>query len=207
MHIPLKTIFDTIPGFFGIRTEEEPQFEVLFESSEGFEIRRYVATLQAQTVVAGDRDHAANEGFRRLAGYIFGGNERKQEMSMTTPVLQGPNESLGIAMTTPLLQEQMNGSWLISFVLPSELTVMSAPKPQDERVKIVTVAPKTIATLRYSGNNSAERMQLKAQELLTLAQKHGFVVTSNVTWAQYDQPFAIPFLKRNEAHVEVATKN
>jgi hypothetical protein len=23
----------------------------------------------------------------------------------------------------------------------------------------------------------------------------------DVTWAQYDQPFSIPFLKRNEAHV------
>jgi SOUL heme-binding protein len=195
MHIPLKTYLESIPGFFGIRLEEEPEFEVVQPDSEdGFEIRRYVSTLQAQTLVEiSDRDEAANEGFRRLANYIFGGNYTDKQISMTTPVLQ----------TRSTAQKQ---GWLISFILPKEISVSEAPAPEDDRVKITTVAPKTLAVLRFTGTMTNELMAEKDAELRELLSKSGNPPQSETLWAQYDQPMSIPVLKRNEVMIEIDAK-
>jgi hypothetical protein len=195
MHIPLKTYLESIPGFFGIRLEEEPEFEIVQkENDEGIEIRRYVSTVQAQTVVeTQSRDEAVDEGFRRLAGYIFGENSTEVEMSMTTPVLQTRTDKGAVG-------------WLVSFILPKEVSVADAPAPEDSRVKIVTVEPKTLAVLRFTGNMTTEHMNEKAAELRTLLAKSGHTAGEQTLWAQYDQPFAIPALKRNEVMIEVDTK-
>ena len=61
---------------FGIRSgTEEPRHSTV-ERLGDVEIRRYAPRLAAETSVPGDAYHARGEGFRRLAGYIFGGNER-----------------------------------------------------------------------------------------------------------------------------------
>ena len=197
MHIPLKTYLESIPGFFGIRLEEEPEYEVLREEDEdGLEVRRYLSTVQAQTLVEGtSQEEAANEGFRRLAGYIFGENYEEREMSMTTPVLQ------------TFVKRDSNSGWLISFILPKEVSVSSAPAPEDDRVKIVAVEPKSVAVLRYTGNNTEEKMREKAAELRQLLAGADYPPISEMMWAQYDQPAAIPFLKRNEVMVEVQTES
>jgi SOUL heme-binding protein len=200
MNIPLKTYLESIPGFFGIRTEEEPSFKVL-QHEGSFEVRQYESTVQALTLVPGSRDEAMDEGFRRLAGYIFGENSKSEQFSMTTPVYQNRGETL--SMTTPVLQNQKEGQWEMAFVLPSHVTEASAPVPRDSRIEIKTIPSKTVATLRYSGNQDEQKNQEKAKELLDLVRKNGYIARSEVFWAQYDQPFAIPFLKRNEAHVEV----
>ena len=71
----------------GIRSgTEEPSFTV--ERRIGnVEIRRYGARVAAQTTIDADEEKARNEGFRRLAGYIFGGNTDKTKIAMTAPVV------------------------------------------------------------------------------------------------------------------------
>ncbi len=205
MHIPLKTYLESIPGFFGIRTEEEPQHEVIFDDSHGFQVRQYGATVQARTMVQGDRDSAMDEGFRRLAGYIFGENSQKKQFEMTTPVLQNKSETL--SMTTPVLQSKTASGWEMAFVLPSDVSREEAPVPQDGRIEVVDVPGKLMATLRYTGNQTEEKGNAKTAELLELVKEHGYKAKSDVVWAQYDQPFAIPFLKRNEVQVEIERAN
>jgi hypothetical protein len=61
-----------------------------------------------------------------------------------------------------------------------------------------------VAVVRYSGNNDAEeRAKARAQLDTYLASSAGWKRDGSVYWAQYDQPFAVPFLKRNEAQVAV----
>lgn len=62
---------------------EEPGFDLL-DQFGAVEIRHYEPTIQAQTILASDA--ATTSGFRRLAGYIFGGNDRGMEIAMTAPV-------------------------------------------------------------------------------------------------------------------------
>jgi hypothetical protein len=202
MKIPLKELLSAVPGMFGIRLEDEPAFTV--EKADGaFEIRHYEKMILAQTHVAGDHDHAVDEGFRVLAGYIFGGNQTKTTMSMTTPVLQ--NQVL--PMTAPVLQERSQtaggAGWTISFVLPAEYLSKAPPRPLDSRVTFATISPKTVAVYRYTGNNSEEKMTDGKQKLMAWMKSVGAMAAGEMQCAQYDQPFAVPFLKRNEVQIEI----
>ena len=88
----------------GVRAgTEEPKYDVVARQGTGaseVEIRRYAPRLAAETTVAAASETAArSEGFRRLAGYIFGGNRGQAKIAMTAPVAQSPEK---IAMTAPV---------------------------------------------------------------------------------------------------------
>ena len=55
-------------------------------ASDDIEIRDYPAQIIAETIVSGERAAAISEGFRRLAGYIFGANQPNEKIAMTAPV-------------------------------------------------------------------------------------------------------------------------
>lgn len=72
----------------GVRAgTQEPRFDIE-KRVNGMEIRRYEARIAAQTTVTGVEASARSQGFRRLAGYIFGGNHKKSKIAMTAPVSQ-----------------------------------------------------------------------------------------------------------------------
>ena len=57
---------------------EEPEYTVVQSwDDESIEIRDYESRILAFT----DMSEGSNSGFRVLAGYIFGGNERQQEIA------------------------------------------------------------------------------------------------------------------------------
>ena len=66
---------------------EEPPYSVVLQEGS-FEIRDYPALALAEVAAPGDRNSAAYSGFRTLAGYIFGGNARRQSIEMTAPVIE-----------------------------------------------------------------------------------------------------------------------
>jgi hypothetical protein len=95
---------------------EEPKFESLLKA-ENFEIRRYAPQIIAETTVDGDMDSATGRGFRLIADYIFGNNER---IAMTAPVVSEAQSSAEkIAMTTPVSIEPQNaGRGYVSISAP-----------------------------------------------------------------------------------------
>ena len=68
--------------------------------THGLEIRNYGPRIAAETTVFGDEDKALSDGFRRLAGYIFGGNHGSAKIAMTAPVARQSGQK--IAMTAPV---------------------------------------------------------------------------------------------------------
>ena len=68
---------------------EEPAFKSILHEG-AFEVRDYASLVVAEVTVSGDQKEAASRGFRLLAGYIFGGNKRRQSIAMTAPVAQAP---------------------------------------------------------------------------------------------------------------------
>ena len=85
------------------------------------DIRLYGERIAAQTVVTGNSDTARNQGFRRLAGYIFGGNAQRASIAMTAPVSQaGTGGSQTIAMTAPVAQTPSGvDRWTVQFFMPA----------------------------------------------------------------------------------------
>lgn len=186
---------------------EEPKFTRV-EKSGDFEIRAYAPYLVAETLVSGEFDDAGNEGFRRLAGYIFGGNRGKRKIAMTAPVAQqaspqGEPKGEKIAMTAPVGQERRGDAWRVTFALPAEIGQADAPIPNDARVTLREVAARTVASLGFSGTWSPERFAEKKAELLRRCQAKGLKIRGEVQYARYDPPWTPWFLRRNEVMVEV----
>lgn len=184
----------------GIRQgTEEPSFTV--ERTVGdVEIRRYGDRIAAETTIDADEERARNEGFRRLAGYIFGGNTGKTKIAMTAPVAQQSSEK--IAMTAPVAaQRGTGGQWVIRFFMPSEYTMDALPTPKDDRVRLVTVPGERVAVLRYSGAYDTKAVEVRTAELLRTLRDNGIETAGEPMSWFYDPPWTVPFLRRNEAVV------
>jgi hypothetical protein len=79
------------------RGTEEPAFDVLGKAGAA-EIRRYAPRIAAETDLEGDAETARNDGFRRVAGYIFGGNRAAAKIAMTAPVAQAAASANRVTM-------------------------------------------------------------------------------------------------------------
>ena len=188
---------------FGIRGgTEEPKHSVV-ERLGNVEIRRYAPRLAAETTVPGDAYNARGEGFRRLAGYIFGGNQRRTRIDMTAPVAQSSAQGgERIAMTAPVAQAQGEGGWVIRFFLPAALT--DPPAPNDARVRIVPVPEETVAVLRFSGTATQDAVADRTKALMTaLSSSSWHPAGEPVAWF-YDPPWTLPPLRRNEVAAPVS---
>ena len=187
----------------GIRSgTEEPAYTVT--AHEGpIEIRSYGPRLAAETVVGADEEAARSTGFRRLAGYIFGGNQAKTQIAMTAPVAQAPAAQT-IAMTAPVAQARdPSGSWTVRFFLPREWTLDKLPTPTDPAVQLVTVPGETVAVLTFSGDRGADAVHAKQTELLAALGGTSWKISGTpVAWF-YDPPWTLPWLRRNEVAVTV----
>jgi hypothetical protein len=183
---------------------EEPAYTVEREI-DGVEIRRYGPRIAAETSVATDEEAARNEGFRRLARYIFGGNSANDKIAMTAPVAQQQSEK--IAMTAPVATQRGSADdWIIRFFMPSKYTMDTLPKPKDDRVRLVEVPGETVAVLRYNGSYGPEAVAARTTQLLeTLHRCDIEAVGEPLSWF-YDPPWTVPFRRRNEVVVGVATE-
>ena len=186
---------------FGIRSAEEAPHEVLAEDGN-IQIRRYRAAIVAETVVDGNYDETGSTAFNRLGGYIFGKNKKRQKIAMTTPVVR-EETSEKIAMTVPVLQERSGRTWTMTFVMPAEYTLETLPEPLDPDVILREQPPRTVATIRYSGSLSEERIDAKAAELRAWLKENGYKAVSSSRSAGYDPPWTLAFLRRNEVHIDV----
>jgi hypothetical protein len=185
----------------GIRTTPEPPHEVTRRDGP-IEVREYRPQVLAETVVRADHDEAGSQAFRRLAGYIFGGNRAGRQIAMTAPVLQ-KEASQSIDMTAPVLQRETAEGWWMAFILPAEISLDSAPEPTDPLVELREVPGRTIATLRYGGLNSPEKMERYAADLGRWLDEQGFRPLGPPTMASYDPPWTLWFLRRNEVQIEI----
>jgi hypothetical protein len=215
----LITLLAGVGQLVGIRAgTEQPPYEVVGRVGDA-EIRRYAPQIAAEAVVEGPVETARNEGFRRVAGYIFGDNTAKASVAMTAPVVQGREAAGGsqsiamtapvvqaragrsesIAMTSPVVQQPAGAeSWSIQFIMPSKYTLATLPQPNDPRVRLVEIPARTFAVVRFSGLGREDAVARHEKALdAALAGSSWRAVGEPVTW-YYDPPWTVPFLRRNE---------
>ena len=179
---------------------ETPDYEVI--KSEGdIEIRQYAPMIIAQVQMSGKREEAIGDGFRLLADYIFGNNSVKQEIVMTAPVQQ--QESMKIAMTAPVQQQSAGDDWQVSFVMPSEYSMSTLPKPVNESVALKEVPAKEFAVITFSGTNSDENVQEHEKLLMEYIEANDLTVSGPTKYAFYNPPWTLPPMRRNEVMIEL----
>ena len=181
---------------------EEPQYTVVQTDGE-FEYRQYEPYRVSETVIEGARnaDAASSEGFRRLFAYISGANSSQSKISMTVPVSQGASEK--IAMTVPVQQSAAEEGWRVSFMLPSEFTLETAPVPTDPRVYVREVPGRLMVVQKFSGRWTESNYGKHEQELTQYVAAAGLTTAGAVERAAYNAPFSIPWFRRNEVMVEI----
>jgi hypothetical protein len=163
---------------------EEPVYQVEKAwEAEQIEIRAYAPRIMAVTGMNEDSD----SGFRVLAGYIFGGNAEEQKIAMTAPV-----------------QQTMAGEKEMAFMMPAEYALKDLPQPEDQRVSFREAPAYTAAVIQFSGWASAEKADENWQQLRRFLITKGIDITGEPTLNQYNPPWTLPFMRRNEVIVPVA---
>ena len=163
---------------------EEPVYQVEKAwEAEQIEIRAYAPRVMAVTGMDEDSDG----GFRVLAGYIFGGNAEEEKIAMTAPV-----------------QQSMAGEKEMAFMMPAEYALEDLPEPEDERVSFREAPAYTAAVIQFSGWASADKADENWQQLRRFLIAEGIEITGEPTLNQYNPPWTLPFMRRNEIIVPVA---
>ena len=178
---------------------DEPGYTVV-RTDDAFEVRRYKAYIVAETIVNATAEEAGNQGFRILAGYIFGQNKGARKIEMTAPLAQTPTK---IAMTAPVAQSATSDGFEVRFAMPREWTLETLPEPTDPRVKLRTIPARTVAAIRYSGTWSQQNYEENVKKLQDALTKTGLKWHGAAIWARYDPPWKPWFLRRNEVLLEL----
>ena len=208
----MKKIRNVIFGLFvliittkSLLAIEEPKYQVIDKTGD-IEIREYSSYIVAETMVSSEFEEAGNDAFSRLFGYIDGENINNKSIEMTAPVSQEAVDKEGqkIEMTAPVSQESVaTGQYKVAFVMPSEFTLSTLPKPKDERIQIREVPAKKVAVIRYSGTWSEENYSENEMILYQFLREQGYSIKGKPMWARYDPPFMPWLFRRNEIMIEI----
>ncbi len=158
---------------------EQPPFRLVARDG-AFEVREYGRRLVAEVQASGSQSHAAGQGFRILASYIFGANETRRSIAMTAPVSQVRNPA----------------GWTVRFTMPQSLS--AAPRPADRRVMVSEAPEGRFAALRFSGVATEAETAKRIAQLTAWITTRGMRATAPPALAQYDPPWTPWFLRRNE---------
>lgn len=172
---------------------ETPRYEVLQKDPAGvFEVRRYDPYSVVRMSAGADRN--GTKSFFALAGYIFGKSNTAQEK---------------MAMTTPVQTDRDSG--LMSFIMPSRYwgdeKLLAAPPPSEEAtVELIPVPEEVVAVTVFGGYARNGVIAAKTQALLdAIGVTEGVEVVNagRTRLMQYNDPFTVPWKRRNEVAVPV----
>jgi len=181
-------LFIIFQSFTIMSTEkaEEQKYTVVYPDKE-FEIRFYpAATLATVYSEAKTYKELAGPGFRKLAGYIFGGNESETKISMTSPVQMNINDSVSE----------------MSFVMPKGYNLDNLPKPNDAKVIVHKTMDENVAAIKFGGFASDKDIRKYSEKLKNLLLSKGIIYYGNFRLLGYNPPFQLVG-RRNEIVVSV----
>ena len=140
-------------------------------------------------------DDASRSGFRLIADHIFGNNTLrnggKGKIGMTAPVTMVV-DSEEISMTASVSMQRSSGKWRMHFVMPSEYTLDSLPRPNNPAVKLREIPATDYAVIRFSGLAGENKVAAKTAELEVWLEGRGIEPRGNPELARYNPPWTLP---------------
>jgi hypothetical protein len=181
-------VFQSFIATNAAKTEKQ-KYRVVLKQDQ-FEIRFYPSATMA-TIYSNATDYKglANNGFRKLARYIFGGNEQKQSISMTAPVRMSMSEK---------------GSTM-SFVMPEKYNSGSLPIPNDKSISIEQSKPVYVASISFSGYATDAKIKLHKEQLEQILQDKHIKMTGEYSFLGYNAPYQF-FGRTNEVIIPIEWK-
>ena len=179
---------------------KEPPYTIV-ATTEDYEIRDYHAYTVATTSMSNSADaYAPTEqglAFNTLASYIFGNNADNQVLDMTTPVTTTASGEMRFYLADdvpPPLSEDAAAHW----------------SEGDRKIRIERIPAARLAVRRFSGFATGGEISRQKAQLLAALQldqawdidvPHGQAVGHAIF--QYNPPYTLPALRRNEIAVPV----
>lgn len=164
---------------------EEPRFELIEKWPEkNIELRDYGASI----IAVASMEATGNGGFSTLAGYIFGGNTAEQKIAMTAPVKT--------SMASSEVQQ-------MAFVMPSKFDENTLPQPNNPDIELRPVDGYAAAVIIFSGRASPEKAEKQWAMLQEFLDASEIKPLGPPTLNQYNPPWTLPFLRRNEIIVPI----
>ena len=172
-----------------VNKTEEQNYSVILKD-QNFEIRFYPsATLATISADVKTYKELSGPGFRKLASYIFGGNEDGTQIAMTSPVHMDVNDTLST----------------MSFVMPSSYTIENLPKPNDPGVQLKTTEAEYVAVIRFGGFASDQDLKNYSGKLIDILKEKGIAILGNPRYLGYNPPFQLVG-RRNEVIIPIDWK-
>lgn len=169
---------------YSSRTEQH-KYEVI-KSYDKFEIRRYEPALFSSVILEkkGYKENSG-EGFRILAGYIFGGNESNEKIAMTSPV------AMELGDTSKMM-----------FMVPESYQLENLPSPNNSKIVFEKKEEKIMAAIQFSGWADDEKIEKYKLILINELEKEKLLSNGKFTFLGYNAPFELTN-RRNEVIVEL----
>jgi len=183
-------IFTILLIFFQIyftmaKTETQPYR--IIKTERDFEIRLYPpATMATISMTAKTYKELSSAGFRKLASFIFGGNQSNENIAMTSPVHMDINETKSC----------------MSFVMPSNYNKDNLPKPNDPSITIKTTTEEYVATIRFGGYANDEEIKTYAAKLESALKANRIEYYGNFRFLGYNAPYQF-WGRKNEVIVSI----
>jgi hypothetical protein len=172
-----------------VNKTEEQNYRVI-KKNQNFEIRFYPsATFATINSDAKTYKELSGPGFRKLANYIFGGNEDKTQISMTSPVQMDINDTVST----------------MSFVMPSSYNQTNLPKPNNPDIILKETADEYVAAIQFGGFASDKQLKLYSEKLQVILKEKGIKTIGNARFLGYNPPFQLVG-RRNEIIISIEYK-
>lgn len=179
-----------ISQLYLMTAKTETQSYKVLQTSKDFEIRLYPpATMATISMHAKSYKELSNPGFKKLATYIFGGNDAKKSIAMTSPVHMDITDSTST----------------MSFVMPAEYHKDMLPKPNDSSVTLSTSPAEYVAVIKFGGYASDKEIKEYADTLETSLKANDIEYYGNFRFLGYNAPFQFVG-RKNEVIVNVKFK-
>lgn len=167
------------------KSETQPYNVIRVEKD--FEIRYYPsATIAMISSSAKSYKELGSSGFSKLAGYIFGGNKDKKQISMTTPVHMNIGDS----------------SSSMGFVMPASYNKDNLPTPNNSEVTIQETPEEYVAAITFGGFASNEEIKKHSLLLENALKEKRIPFYGPFRFLGYNPPFQL-MGRRNEIIVSI----
>ncbi len=151
-----------------------------------FEIRAYEASMFTSVkLTTNNYKQGSSQGFRVLAGYIFGGNNKEEKIAMTSPVAMSLEDSM-----------------TVMFMVPRDIKKDDLPTPNNKLIKFEEMPAKKMAAITFGGWATDERIATYKKQLIAALDKEGISRTNRFYFFGYNAPYDM-LDRKNEVIVEL----
>jgi len=183
----IGVIFFIAQGFIMKSSSDIEQHPyVVLKTYEDFEVRQYAPALFSSVKMKEDSyEEISSPGFRVLAGYIFGGNEKNESIAMTSPV-----------------RMEIGDTSKMSFIVPREYDLDELPKPNNGRIYFEQEEQKIMAAIAFGGWANDQKIKEYSEKLAKSLEENGIKTKGKFAYLGYNPPYQM-FNRRNEIVVEL----